>query len=114
MIFFETALQARAFLLLLYTGFGAGLLYDLLSLPRRRWPVLTPFLDVLWCLTVTAACALALAVSGEKQARVYALLGLVCGGAIYSLGLRALVLGVFRWLRKKWSGENAGNQSAAQ
>ena len=38
MIFFETAGQARTFLLLLYAGFGAGLLYDLLALPRRFLP----------------------------------------------------------------------------
>lgn len=103
MTFFETAGQARCFLLLLYAGFASGALYDILRLPRRglpRW--LGAALDVVWCLLTAAACALSLAVGGEGKARLYALLGLCCGAALYSLGIRAAVLGVAHgWKRKK-------------
>lgn len=95
MIFFETAGQARTFLLLTYAGFGAGLLYDLLRLPRRFLPrFCSPALDALWCLLTGAAVALALALGGEHRARLYVLLGLALGAAVYWLGVRAAVRGV--------------------
>ena len=102
MIFFETAGQARGFLLLLYAGFFSGALYDLLRLPRRRLPrPLRPLPDLAWALLTAAACALALAAGGETKARLYALLGLCCGGLIYCLGLRAALGWGRRMLLKK-------------
>lgn len=101
MIFFETAGQARGFLLLLCAGFLAGALYDVLGLLRRplpRW--MQPPLDFLWCALTAAACMLALALGGERQVRLYALLGLVCGGGLYCLGLRALLRCVARRMHK--------------
>lgn len=101
MIFFETAGQARTFLLLLYAGFGAGLFYDALALVCRRFPVWARAgADVLWCLLTACACAFALAVGGERAARLYALLGLCCGGLLYGLGLRRLLQGCARWTRR--------------
>ena len=102
MIFFETAGQARGFLLLLCAGLLSGALYDLISLLRRplpRW--LRPPLDLLWCALTAAACLLALALSGERRVRLYALLGLMCGGALYCLGLRAALRGMARIVRRK-------------
>ena len=99
MIFFETAGQSRIFLLLLYAGFGAGVLFDLMQAARRispRW--LRPVWDVLWCLMAGAACALALALGGEHVLRLYALLGLCCGAGVYSLGLRRAFLGIGKWI----------------
>ena len=102
MIFFETAAQTRIFLLLLYAGFGAAALYDAVRLARRHLPRWTwPPLDVLWCMLTAAACAAALAAGGESRARLYALLGLCCGGGIYCLGLRSLLLGLHRWIKKR-------------
>ena len=102
MIFFETAGQARTFLLLLYAGFGVGLLYDLLVLPRRRLPRwCSPALDALWCLLTGCAVALALAAGGEQKIRLYAFLGLVCGAALYGLGVRRLLRGVVRLFKRK-------------
>lgn len=90
MTFFETAGQARVFLLLLYGGWIVGAAYDGLSPVRRRWPVLTPAVDAIWCLLAGAACGCALALGGEGAPRLYAMLGLCCGGAIYCLGIRRL------------------------
>ena len=102
MIFYETQGQAEAFLLLLYAGFGAAALYDLLRLPRRRVPALLgAALDVFWCLFAGTACALALSFGGEGRARLYALLGLCCGAGVYCLGVRALVLCAARFLKRR-------------
>ena len=101
MIFFETAGQSRVFLLLLYAGFGAALLYDLTRLLRRagpRWAA--PIWDVLWCLAVGAACALALAVGGEHRLRLYALLGLCCGAGVYCLGLGTVLRALGRRMKR--------------
>ena len=102
MIFYETRGQAEVFLLLVYAGFLSALLYDLLRLPRRylpRW--LSPALDILWCLLAALACALALSFGGEGRARLYALLGLLCGGGVYCLGVRALIVGAWRGIKKR-------------
>ena len=108
MIFFETAGQTRTFLLLLYAGFGAGLLYDLLIWPRRFLPrFCAPILDALWCLLTGGMAALALAAGGEHSARLFALLGLACGAAVYALGIRALVRGALRLFKRKRKRKNA-------
>ena len=110
MIFFETAGQARTFLLLLYAGFGAGVLYDALSLPRRFLPrFCSLFLDALWCLLTGAGVALALAAGGEGQVRLYAFLGLACGGAVYGLGIRKVLRGAARWLRRSHGVKESGS-----
>ena len=89
MTFFETAGQARVFLGLLYAGIAAGAAYDLMAPLRALCPrALRALPDLIWCLLAAAACALALAFGGEGQLRLYALLGLCCGGGIYCLGLR--------------------------
>ena len=105
MIFFETAGQARGFLLLVCAGFLAGALYDLLGLVRRplpRWA--QPIPDVLWCGLTAAACLMALALGGERRVRLYALLGLCCGGGMYCLGVRALL----RAVRRRLGGNRPG------
>ena len=102
MIFFETAGQARGFLLLLCAGLAVGAAYDLLSLARRRAPRWgAALLDALWCLLAAAACTLALALNGEGRLRLYALLGLACGAGLYALGLRAVLRGVGGWIKRK-------------
>ena len=101
MIFFETANQCRVFLLLLYAGFFSALLYDLLRPLRGVLPRLLRFLpDVVWGLLTAASCALALAIGGENQARLYALLGLCCGAGIYCLGVRTAFLFIAQLLKK--------------
>ena len=97
MIFFETAGQARGFLLLLAAGLLAGAAYDLLGLAGRllpRWA--RPLMDGLWCLLAAADCTLALALGGERRVRLYALLGLACGWLLYAWGVRAALRGLAR------------------
>ena len=101
MIFFETAGQARAFLLLGYAGFLSALLYDGAALLRRASPpFLGPVWDVLWCLLTGLCCALALALGNQSAARLYALLGLLCGAGVYLLGVRAAFLALKRLVTK--------------
>ena len=95
MIFYETAGQGRLFLLLVCAGFASALLYDCLGPLRRRMP--RPgwaIPDFLWALLTAAACGAALITGGEGKARLYAPLGLLCGGGLYCLGLRALFRGL--------------------
>ena len=101
MIFFETAGQARAFLLLTYAGFAAAVLYDAAGLLRRASPAwLRPVWDILWCLITGLCCALALALGGQSEARLYALLGLTCGAGVYALGARAALLALRRGISR--------------
>ena len=109
MIFSETSGQWRTFLLLLYAGFGAGVLYDVLSLPRRVLPhFCSPILDALWCLLAGIALALALAAGGERHVRLYAFLGLICGAGVYVLGIRNVIRGAARWFRRIYGSRKSG------
>ncbi len=93
MTFFETAEQSAVFLLLLYAGAAAAVLYDLAAFLRRRCPAgIAAALDLTWCLVSGALCLLALILGGESRLRLYALLGLCCGAGIYRLGLRRVLL----------------------
>ncbi len=102
MTFFETANQAFAFLLLLYAGMAGGVLYDIFGFFRRRMPGPAGALaDMIWCLLTAALCGLSLAISGEGRVRLFALLGLCCGGGIYCLGIRAAINAVIRFMKSR-------------
>ncbi len=100
--FFETQNQAWVFLGMVYLGLGLGLIYDGLGLLRRTgkkgWAVVT---DLFFFLVAGAALTLALVMTGQEGLRLYALLGLVCGGIIYLLGLRRLIFGVAAFIKKR-------------
>ena len=102
MIFFETAGQARCFLLLWGAGFFTAALYDGFRFLRSHchgW--LGAAWDLLWCLCACFCCALALGLGGERTVRLYALLGLCCGAAVYCLGPRAAWTAIKKWGRRK-------------
>lgn len=102
MTFFETAGQARCFLLLWAAGFFTAALYDGFRLARSRCSRrLEAVFDLSWCLCACACCAMALALGGEEKARLYALLGLCFGAAVYCLGVRAACAAVMKWRRRK-------------
>ena len=108
MTFFETAGQARCFLLLWGAGFAAALLYDGFRFLRSRCPRwLGAAWDFLWCLCLCACCALALAAGGEQKPRLYALLGLCCGAAVYCLGPRAACAAIVKWGAKAVSARSS-------
>ena len=100
MIFFETAHQARVFLLLLAMGMVAGALYDGFALFRRKKSVLlTALVDLIYFLLVGGLCFYALFLGGEKALRFYALLGIFCGAGIYCLGIRSIVIFIVKRIK---------------
>ena len=100
--FFETNSQAWVFLGMVYLGLALGLIYDGLSpLRRSRKKGLTACMDLIFFLLAGAALTLALVVTGQDGLRLYALLGLLCGGILYLMGLRRLLLGVAAFFGKR-------------
>ncbi len=100
--FFETNSQAWVFLGMVYLGLALGLIYDGFGFLRRTgkkgWSVVT---DLAFFLLAGTALTLALVLTGQEGLRLYALLGLVCGGIVYLLGLRRLISGVAAFIKKR-------------
>lgn len=89
MIFHETALQPRLFLLLLCAGFVTGVSWDLLGLIRSKTgSILGAFLDGAWCVFASALCFLSMLISSAYQFRLFAPLSMALGAALYALGIR--------------------------
>ena len=101
MTFFETSIQARVFLLLIWGGMGAAFIYDLLSPLRKRGGGGTAAADLLFCLLAAALCFFALAIGGENRLRLYAFLGILFGAGIYRLGVRRIAIGIGRFFKRK-------------
>ena len=100
--FFETQNQAWVFLGMVYLGLGLGLIYDGVGLLRRSGKKgRAVVLDLFFFLLAGAALTLALVMTGQEGLRLYALLGLVCGGIVYLLGLRRLISGVAAFFKKR-------------
>ncbi len=93
--FFETKSQAWVFISMIYLGMALGIVYDGLSLIRKgKKAIWTIGADLLFFLLAGSALTLALVITGQGGLRFYALLGLVCGGIVYLLGIRRLVAGI--------------------
>lgn len=91
MIFHETALQPRLFLLLLCAGMSAGLLYDLFGLIRRKVkPFAGALLDVVWCVCTAALCFFCLYFGRSRQVRLFLFFSMALGAGLYALGVRRL------------------------
>ncbi len=104
MTFFETSGQALTFLMLVYAGAAAGVLYDVLGIARHfAGRALTMLIDVVFYVLVAVLCAFALMRGGENAVRWYAILGLLCGLSVYALGIRR----VFTYLAKRVRQEKA-------
>ncbi len=100
--FFETKSQAWVFLGMIYLGLGLGVIYDVLGLLRKtKNKGLTAGADLLFFLLAGGALTLALVMTGQDGLRLYSLLGLACGGLLYMLGLRRLVLGIAAFVEKR-------------
>lgn len=100
--FFETRNQSFVFLGMVYVGLGLGLVYDVLHLaPRPGKKGLTAVADLLFFLLAGLSLTLALVVTGQEGLRLYALLGLVCGGIVYLLGVRRLLKGVAAFVGRR-------------
>ncbi len=100
--FFETKSQAWVFLGMIYLGIGLGLIYDVLGLLRKtKKRSLIAGADLLFFLLAGGVLTFALVMTGQDGLRLYSLLGLVCGGLLYILGLRRLVLGIATFAEKR-------------
>ena len=93
-VLFAQALQGRTFLLMVLCGAAMGLLAHLSSWLHgvKRWLGMTA--DLLCALALTLALGWILLHSGEGL-RLYGLLGLCIGGALYAAGI-APILGFLR------------------
>ena len=113
MIFYETASQPRELLLLLYAGAGVGVLYDLLS-PARRWGPkgMSWAADFIWCLLSAALCFLALVMGGQGGVRFYTLLGAAGGALIYAMGVRRVIMDLFKRIKARLSGKHKQEKTA--
>ncbi len=100
--FFETRNQSFVFLGLMYVGLGLGLVYDVLHLGRKaERKAVTAAADLLFFLLAGLALTLSLVVTGQNGLRLYALLGLVCGGIVYVMGVRSLLKGIMVFVDRR-------------
>lgn len=87
---FARAAQGRIFLLLLAGGLLLGGLLTLAGMMRRRIRLLGAALDALCALVAGAMVLGAMLLSGDGL-RLYALLGLALGAALYMVGVQPAV-----------------------
>lgn len=114
MTFFEAAGQGEAFLLLLCAGAAAGVLLDGATLARRHCPRAVRWLPDLLCgLLIAALCLLALALREENSLRFYALLGILCGIGLYTLGVRRVLLAIVHFFHRLSSSGNTDKKTTA-
>ena len=97
----ETAYQGYTFLALAYAGMAAALLYDLASpaLNSRRWPARLAA-EIALCALAAAMCLAALLYTGCGSLRLYMLLALAAGAAVYRLGVRRIFIFLIKRIQK--------------
>ena len=83
--------QGEIFLSLTRAGIALGVLWQVLSLLRRRTPRLSAAWDAVFALSLGCAVLAALLRWREEELRLYALLGLLLGGAGWMAGPGALL-----------------------
>ena len=93
-LFFETAFQAQAFLMVLPVGLALGLCFDLFALIKKG----RPLMDVLALLGCAAATLFVVQFSRDDGLRLYHLLALFLGAVLYFCGLGRLFRGLKRRL----------------
>ncbi|HWR23983.1 MAG TPA: spore cortex biosynthesis protein YabQ [Feifaniaceae bacterium] len=101
----NTLLQPAAFLTLLYGGAATGILYDGFRLIRRifRGRLLCSLCDGLFVLGATGLLFASLFFATGGEARVYLLLGFVCGFFLEQWSLSSLFFNLFHSiLARKW------------
>ena len=109
-LYFETQYQGELFFLAAALGMLCALAMDGCALVLGK--TLRPIADILSFFMATAAVLCLSLFVGRQQPRLYLLLGAGCGVTLYVLGLRRLLLAVYRrivrisaqssaWLQKK-------------
>ena len=99
---FSQAAQGRTFLLLTLCGAAAALLIQLAGFLHRLNRLTGMAADLLCVLCLTAALARILLESGSGL-RLYGLLGLCIGAALYTAGLAPAVRWIAGWLAHRRS-----------
>lgn len=95
-LFFETESQCWVFLAMVYAGLGIGVLYHGAGIIRQHsGKVGIVIMDVMVLLLAGLATAGVLIWAGQENLRLYALLGLLIGGIIYSMGIRRILHGIY-------------------
>ena len=89
-VLFAQAAQGRTFLLLVVCGMAAGLGVQLAGVLHRRNRFLGMAADLLCAFLLAAVLGQILLISGEGL-RLYGLLGLCIGGALYGAGIGPMV-----------------------
>ena len=96
---FAQAAQGRTFLMMCVCGLLTGAMLHLSRALRRQRPWLGNVIDLLTAL-LSGGSALIVLLRGGEGLRGYALLGLLIGAALYQAGLRYMIGGLFRQLRR--------------
>ena len=96
--------QAFIFLITLYGGMVAGLVYDVYRAIRKltksgRW--MTALLDTLFILTLGVVVTAVLYAANSGELRLYTFVGFVLGFALYMAGLSPFILFISRKIRKR-------------
>ena len=103
--------QGEIFLSLTRAGIALGALWQALSLLRRRTPRLSAVWDAVFALSLGCAVLTALLRWREEELRLYALLGLLLGGAGWMAGPGAL-LGMLQSKKERKKARTAGEASS--
>ena len=98
--------QGEIFLSLTRAGIALGVLWQVLSLLRRRTPRLSAVWDAVFALSLGCAVLAALLRWREEELRLYALLGLLLGGAGWMAGPGALLVMLQSKKERKRYGSN--------
>lgn len=96
---FSRAAQGRVFLLMAGCGLVLGGIAALGGWLHRRWRLLGTACDIL-CALLAAGMAAAAAFAAGDGLRLYALLGMILGAALYMAGIQPILLAMGRTVQK--------------
>lgn len=91
---FYTAGQGQIFLVMLYAGVLAGMIFDALDYLRRLFiagPVLSGFIDLVFSALLFCVMLIAIMFTGGGELRWYAVMGALSGYLLYAFTLRRLL-----------------------
>ena len=91
--------QGNVFLTVLCVGLALGGVWQLLTCLRRHYPRAALLWDALFALSLLGALLATLLKWREEQLRLYALLGLCLGSALYLAGPGSLIRAICRRIK---------------
>lgn len=106
-LFFETSIQAEAFLFTMPLGFLVAACFDLTSFASKG----RVLVDVLLMLLCAAALLTGIALMGEAGLRLYHLLALLIGALLYTQGIGRVFKALRAWFARRRSAEHTPPKS---